>query len=235
MHDANCFLTLTYDDRHCPLSLVRSDFQKFMKRLRKAVPCKVRYYHCGEYGDNTRRPHYHAVLFGYDFPDRKLFRTTGGHDLYISEQLLGLWPFGHHLIGSVDFESAAYVARYCLKKINGPPAEDHYTLMDPETGELVSIEPEYATMSSKPGIGRAWIDKFSSDVYPHDWFVIRGQKMRPPRYYDLQQDAELIEWVKDQRVLKAQAHEDFGDKDRLAVRNELAEYRQKRFVRETDL
>ena len=74
LHDENSFLTLTYSDENLPPggSLHLPDFQNFMKRLRKSIaPKRVRFYHCGEYGDILSRPHYHALLFGYDFDDRK--------------------------------------------------------------------------------------------------------------------------------------------------------------------
>ena len=78
-------------------------------------------------------------------------------------------------IGDVTFESAAYVARYCTKKITGKLAHEHYK------GKL----PEYATMSRRPGIGRAWLEKYKDDVYNYDYVVVRnGLKLRPPRYYD---------------------------------------------------
>ena len=177
MHEENSFLTLTYDDDHMPKnkSLVLSDYQNFMKRLRKSIaPKKVRYYHCGEYGEKLERPHYHSLLFGHDFEDKKYFTKRGDHRLFTSETLSGLWPYGYSVIGDVTFESAAYVARYIMKKVTGERAEEHY---DGRT-------PEYTTMSRRPGIGKTWFEKFSSDVYPHDRVVVRGHYTRPPRFYD---------------------------------------------------
>ena len=92
-----------------------------MKKLRKALGKngkRIRFFHCGEYGESTSRPHYHAIIFGYDFPDKKKWRTTDRGDiLYRSPLLETLWDKGSSEIGSVTFESAAYVARYSLKKI----------------------------------------------------------------------------------------------------------------------
>jgi len=190
LYERNCFITLTYDDAHSPDDggLVQADFQKFMKRLRKdANRSGIRYFHCGEYGDRYGRPHYHACLFDYDFDDKVHFRTTPRGDvLYRSPVLERLWPYGHSMIGSVTFESAAYVARYVMKKVTGKAADEHY--VDKSTGVL--REPEYVTMSrgSKSigtgGIGKGWFQKYKLDINPRDYAVVRGVKQRPPRYYD---------------------------------------------------
>ena len=96
LYEDNCFITLTYDQDHLPhdRSLNKSHFQKFMKRLRKRFGGGIRFYHCGEYGERTRRPHYHACIFNFDFSDKKLFKIVNNHRLYTSEQLEELWPFG---------------------------------------------------------------------------------------------------------------------------------------------
>ena len=139
MHEDNCFITLTFnpeslDDRSNPWSLDVRDFQLFMKRLRKKYGAGIRFYHCGEYGELNKRPHYHACIFGFDFPDKRLWKVTNsGHRLYISESLDELWPFGFCTIGNVTFESAAYVARYIMKKVNGDAAADHYEWIDEDT------------------------------------------------------------------------------------------------------
>ena len=143
-HRENCFLTLTYDEEHCPrnLSLDYSEFQRFMKRLRKKFRGKrIRFYMCGEYGEQFARPHFHACIFGLDFEDKVLFSSSGGNKLWTSATLDALWPFGFSSIGEVTFESAAYVARYCLKKVNGDLAKDHYSMVDLETGEVYEKRP----------------------------------------------------------------------------------------------
>lgn len=177
MHEENSFITLTYDDEHLPQdqSLDLRDFQLFMKRMRKEyAPKKIRFYHCGEYGDLNQRPHFHSLLFGHDFNDKKTWSANGGQRLYTSETLSRLWPFGYSVIGDVTFESAAYVARYVMKKITGEKAEEHYN----------GRKPEYTTMSRRPGIGKTWFEKFRNDVYPLDRLVVRGNVTRPTRFYD---------------------------------------------------
>jgi hypothetical protein len=139
----------------------------------------------GEYGENFGRPHWHACIFGLDFDDKKLWKRTSANSLlYRSKDLELLWPFGYSSIGDVTFESAAYVARYIMKKVTGKNAQEHYTEIDPESGEITTRKPEFTKMSLKPGIGYEWYKKYTSDVYPHDYVVIRGKKVKPPKYYD---------------------------------------------------
>ena len=186
MHDRSCFLTLTYDDEHLPYrqSLDVSHWQLFAKRLRqKCGP--FRFFHCGEYGERTGRPHYHACLFGLDFSeDRKLWKEIRGNAYYVSETLTETWSMGHALIGDLTPESAAYTARYVMKKVTGNNAADHYGRVDEETGEIYELKPEYITMSRNKGLGESWFRKFHRDVYPSDEVVLRGKKYKPPRYYD---------------------------------------------------
>ena len=244
MHQENCFITLTYSDDQLPRdrSLHKHHFQKFMKRLRKAIaPKKVRYYMCGEYGDNTKRPHYHACLFGYDLPDKELFRTTDGINLYSSASLEQIWGKGFVTVGDVTFESAAYVARYVTKKITGIRADEldeiglkHYEWLCPITGEVTELQPEYTAMSLKPGIGKTWLDKYDSDVYNHDHVIVNGKKCRPPRYYDKlleSYDSEKLEELKKSRQEKAVLHEKNNTLDRLMVREKVQNQRFKQLKR----
>lgn len=193
MHEDNCFITLTFDEEHLwkrenPGSICNKEHQKFLKRYRKYLGKgrKIKYYMAGEYGDENNRPHYHYCIFGHDFDDKIFYKET--HDqnrLYISPDLNRLWPFGMAILGDVTFESAAYVARYCMKKINGQLADQHYVWTDERTGEIREREPEFNRMSLKPPIGAEWIDKYIDDVYQGDFVVLsNGQKVKPPKFYD---------------------------------------------------
>lgn len=176
-YEKNCFITLTYDNEHCPenSSLVKRDLQLFMKKLRKKYGEKIRFYACGEYGEKYDRPHYHACIFNHDFEDKVLWSVREDINLYRSKSLEKMWPYGFSTIGDVTFESAAYVARYVMKKIYGDKAEQHYK------GRV----PEFTNMSRRPGIGKGFLMKFISDVYPGDKVVIKnGLILRPPKYYD---------------------------------------------------
>lgn len=206
LHEHNCFVTLTYDDAHVPSDggLNHRHFQLFMKRLRKIRP-NVRYYMCGEYGGNFGRPHFHAILFNCNFADYSLWRkSNAGSSLYRSKTLESLWPFGYSSIGAVTFESAAYVARYIMKKVTGHGSEASYRSVDIDSGEVFDRRPEYNRMSLKPGIGAHWFDKFNSDVFPHDRVVRDGIESKPPRYYDKKLkalDPDMYDAIKSQRVL----------------------------------
>lgn len=185
-HNENCFVTLTYDDDNLPYheNLNRPDIQKFFKRLRRKIG-KFRTFYCGEYGDQTKRPHFHTLIFGYSPADAKLAgKSSNGENLYESELLTKTWGFGHVNFGAVNFESAAYVARYSTKKITGKLAETHYQRTDPDTGEVYQLTPEFIGMSLKPGIGSSWSDKYQTDYYEKDQIIIRGKPMKPPRAYD---------------------------------------------------
>jgi hypothetical protein len=139
----------------------------------------------GEYGENFGRPHFHACIFGFDFHDKKLWkRSPSGSMLYRSSDLEALWPFGYSSIGDVNFESAAYVARYIMKKVTGHNSKAHYTETNPETGEITTRKPEFNKMSLKPGIGYDWYKQYKTDVYPHDYVIIKGKKVKPPKFYD---------------------------------------------------
>lgn len=176
LYDRNCFVTLTYDPAHLPKtgSLQLEHFQLFMKRLRKKYGAGIRFFHCGEYGDNLGRPHYHALLFNHDFDDKKYFSERNGNKVWTSDNLSNLWQMGFSLIGEVTFESAAYVARYVMKKVTGENKDIHYN----------GMKPEYVTMSRRPGLGKGWYEKYKTDVYPHDRVIVRGAETRPPRFYD---------------------------------------------------
>lgn len=227
LYENNCFITLTYSSENLPpySSLLVSDFQKFMKRLRKKHENKViRFFHCGEYGEQTKRPHYHACLFNFDFSDKVLWKVVNDQPYFVSEELRELWPKGHSTIGDVTFESAAYVARYITKKVTGAQAEAHYEVFDPSTGEYVDRKPEYTTMSRRPGIGKGWFEKFKGDVYPHGFVVMRGKKMRPPKFYDSQfeiVDPQGFAQLKADRQVAGESHAENNTPRRLLDREEI--------------
>ncbi len=225
LHSKNSFITLTYSPEHVPLdgSLHLEDWQKFAKRLRrKAGP--FRYFHCGEYGEVNLRPHYHACIFGLDFvADRGLWKDTGKYPLFRSPLLDETWGLGFATVGALTFKSAAYVARYVMKKATGDLAKIKYSRISEATGEEFFVRPEYVTMSRRPGIGSAWFKRFKSDVFPADEVVYEGKRYRPPRFYDGQlADEELDMYkVKRRRALGFRGKD--LTPDRLAVREKCLE------------
>lgn len=191
LHLSSSFITLTYADQHIPYGgvLHYPHFQSFMKSLRHKVG-PVRFFMCGEYGERLWRPHYHAAIFGEGFGDRYPWRkSSGGFQLYRSPLLDSLWDFGSAEIGDLSFESAAYIARYCMKKVTGDAAQAHYARLVPETGEIVDLPPEFIQMSrggrkqGPGGIGSRWLDKYKSDIIPRDAVILQGRQVPIPRYY----------------------------------------------------
>lgn len=226
LYQDNCFITLTFDDDHLPddESVSVRDMQLFFKRLLKRfAPRKIRRLYCGEYGEENLRPHYHAIIFNLNFDDRKVFkRLPSGHTIDTSATLSELWPYGFSSVGTASFESAAYVASYCLKKVTGAPAADHYKRVT-RHGETVIVEPEFAKMSQ--GIGRGWYEKYASDVFPANQVVSRGGRVgHPPRYYlkkFAESDPAMYEVIQDIRREKGEAQSWNSTPERLAVREQV--------------
>ena len=227
LHQNNCFVTLTYSDEgidhldRCVdpetgeigagslRSLNKRDIQLFMKRLRKATGAKIRYLQCGEYGSKTQRPHHHVLLFGFDFEDKYVFAENRRLKVryYRSPLLERLWPHGMSAIGDLTFESAAYVARYCLKKVSAQIVKlDNGTKVDLKDFHYMGRVPEYITMSLKPGIAHDWIKVNLDDVYPNDRVFVRpGVTARPPKYYDKIYDLEKKDFARIRRNRELQA------------------------------
>lgn len=199
-HERNCYLTLTYSDENLPEdgSLNHRDFQLFFKRLRQVTGAGVKYYMCGEYGDQNDRPHYHAIVFGYDFDDRVFYkRNKTGDRLDTSERLGELWQLGFCTVGDVAMQSCRYVAGYIQKKITGKLADDHY----------MGRKPEYAFGSN--GLGLEYLKRFGSQWMDSGFVVIDGAKFRIPRYYDIKYksiDGLHFDVVKDERVADARSN-----------------------------
>lgn len=169
LHEQNCFLTLTYDDDHLPIDgkISKYEMQTFIKRLRKHqahyFPAdKLRYIACGEYGGLTRRPHYHAIIFGRDWLDQKVAIND---KLYTAPDLVKLWGNGHVSIAPVTMASICYVCGYVTKKIG-----------DPDT---------FVLRSSRPGIGHDWIDKYLGDAIHDGMISIEGREYPIPKRYVL--------------------------------------------------
>lgn len=199
MHEKNCFITLTYNNEKIPTvlgrpTLKKEHFVKFMKRLRRKYGEGIKFYGCGEYGSQNVNPHYHICLFGHDFDDKVLFKEDKGNKIYLSADLQELWTdpkddkaYGFVTVGSLTFETAAYTARYCMKKQKGKGAKEFYEVgVDLGTGEIHSVEPEFALMSRRPGIGRSWLEEFKKEVINNDSIVINQREVKPPKYYDNQ-------------------------------------------------
>lgn len=169
-HDDAVFVTLTYNDEHNDNSVHLRDFQLFIKRLRKSLgERKIRYFACGEYGEQTQRPHYHAILFGLSLrdSDKKL--------------IMDAWPYcdwdNQHIrkksFGVAEPDSIRYVAQYIDKKFTGDLANEEY--------EQKGRDPVFKVSSL--GIGRKWLEKNKKQLQENKYFTLRGVKYSLPRYY----------------------------------------------------
>lgn len=154
------FVTLTYDPLNVPVAcslddgsvlftLDKRDVQLFMKRLRRTFSGReIRFYLAGEYGSQTHRPHYHAILFGLslaDFSDiQPVSKNSFGQFLYSSQKMYEIWKLGNVALAEVSWQTCAYVARYCVKKLGADVSRETY--------ESFGVLPEFSLMSRKPGI-----------------------------------------------------------------------------------
>lgn len=163
-HEQNVFLTLTYNDDHLPPdgSLRPTDLQNWLKRVRKSLKhSRLRFFACGEYGSQTERAHYHAVLFNAPSCLRgrsdKFRRGVGGTICCpVCAMYQSTWSLDDEEIGSVDVgmveaRTAAYVGGYIIK------GKTHR--LDPR---LRGREPEFSTKSLRPGLGAFAVDALAS-------------------------------------------------------------------------
>lgn len=222
-HDSAYFVTLTYDDFHVPksyyadpetgeahtsLTLCKRDFQLWMKRLRKKFSDdKIRFFACGEYGGETKRPHYHAIVFGLHLSDLVKYKTVREGDSYYtyynSESIQETWPNGFVVVGEVTWESCAYVARYVTKKLTGDLAEFY---------DKFNLVPEFSDMSRRPGIARQYYDDHGKEIYDNAYINVStpkgGRKFKPPHYFDRLFDIDCpgsLDELKVRRKRNAQA------------------------------
>ncbi|WGL31302.1 replication initiator protein [Dipodfec virus UOA04_Rod_868] len=217
-HDDSWFLTLTYDDENlrpaypCDeatgeilsvhATLVKKDLQDFIKRLRFNSGQSIRYFASGEYGSTTYRPHYHLLLFGLHLDDLQVIKKNfAGDQYYTSNFIEKCWPFGIHILGKVTWQSAAYVARYTMKKATHGYDKRYY--------EVAGIEPEFQTMSLKPAIGRRFYDEHEG-LFDYDYFSVStpqgGRKISPPEYFKkMHRESNPVEHFEHSKIARTNA------------------------------
>lgn len=227
-YEYNSFVTLTYDPEHLPPlkpvvdvntgevfewpSLVPEDLTKFMKDLRRYYSYhynydNIRFYSCGEYGDEYGRPHYHLLLFNLPVFDKVYWFTNHEHEkIYISDTLSKIWGKGIVTIGEVTWNSAAYVARYVVKKQKGTTKG----LVDLPGKRLVQgIQPEFVRMSRAPGIAWKYYDEHKNQFYETDEIVIsvrgKARAIKPPRYFDKLYDIDCEDPFKMREIKEKRA------------------------------
>lgn len=218
-HKSNLFITLTYNNDNIPISegidydgtyvksftLVKKDLQDFWKNLRYRFP-NIRYLACGEYGSNTWRPHYHAIVFGLDLPDLVPFKKNElGDFLYTSETLEKIWKKGYCLVGEATHESIGYVAGYVTKKKYGQEAKLY---------ESLNICPEFLTMSRRPGLARQYYEDHKEDLFKETKYFFPTRdgvgSAYPSRYFNdlFEHDFDLT----DVQLRKEALKKEYNDK-----------------------
>lgn len=210
-YENNCFVTLTYNNSNLPKKGVNiKDVQRFIKNLRNEFGSGIRYFGAAEYG-SLGRAHYHLILFNFFPSDAKcLIQSPYGGFYYSSKILDKLWrtkkkladgkyhQLGFVSVGDVSYNSCAYVARYCQKKIGK------------ELG-VVGVNPEFSFMSRRPGIGEQYFkDHFDSLLATDTIYGQFGGRfcVSSFRYFDKLIDRvnpELLKDLKDQRIEKGEA------------------------------
>ena len=167
-----CFVTLTYNNENLPVgeTLVKEHLQLFMKRLRKQIePTKIKYFACGEYGDKTNRPHYHAVIVNW-MPDiERCYRP--GKTYLASRDIERIWKYGNNTVGYPDREAIQYVVGYIRKKITGKMAEDYYE----------GRQPPFQLQSQ--GIGIQYAEAHKEQILSKYEITRNGHNVGVPRYY----------------------------------------------------
>lgn len=227
----NYFVTLTYSEENLlPLydycvsrktgdvgvypSLRKEDMAKFMKDLRSALDYRygvdnVRFYGCGEYGSKGGRPHLHILLFNCPLPDVRVVTNIKGEKYMQSDFLEKVWKKGFVHIGEVTWDSAAYVARYMLKKSKGT-SEKEYLMYCNAQGASPQIN-EFTNGSRKPGIGYGFYADNKDRIYKYDQVLLpNGFVLKPNKYYDRlfdKFDSERLSEVKAAREKRGALYE----------------------------
>lgn len=260
-HDECCFVTLTYNDDNIPVShpdhgrkvleltrgdstrgddglytLVPSDVQKFIKRLRRHleyvpknhtltrdhVEKPIRYFLVGEYGSKTHRPHYHILIFGWRPSDQYVLQAHDNYTINRSPQIEKLWKFGFSTVADVNFGVARYCARYVTKKLCSSVGNELYPY----------VVPEFTLQSTRRGgIGSLWVEKYPSNLR-HGYVNVRcGEdriaKCSIPRYYfDRLRKINLPLWleIRDERMDYINSHKKHSDFEKTFRQLEI-EYR----------
>lgn len=206
------FVTLTYDDDHCPLDVSKSDVQKFIKRFRQ-IPRdynldigKFKYFFVSEYGSRTTRPHYHGIIFGVDMLlDRLSWQTElvsskreNGRifPVYSSAVLSDVWSKGFVSVDSCNSRSIKYVCKYMMKTAD-------------DDGWLCDLAPNFYLYSRRLGTSLFLDDDALPTAFAYD-SIMEGRVLidrygKPEgvpkyldRYFELN-DPDFLERVKAKR------------------------------------
>ena len=206
------------NDRGAKLSpLVKDHMPEFMKRLRADLnyepnlikyfnenrqlcndrrkdgfpQIRVRFFGCGEYGENFGRCHLHIILFGLSLDDirylqdnkplKPVKRNELGQITYESEYLGKLWQKGFANVSESNYFTMGYVARYTMKKAEGNPYPQKYNLT-----------PEFVLMSRRPGIGAYFLEDHPDTIDEVATWYVSGKEIYWPSYLVRKQHEILV-------------------------------------------
>jgi len=229
MHEGNAFVTLTYSDAHLESPrLIKPHIQTFVKDLRNHLgndpKNRIGVMYTGEYGEETKRPHWHLLLFNYYPPDAKYrYKTKRGDLIYVSKTIDEIWGRNDPQkkpseIGSLTMDSAGYVARYAAKKLVHGKDQDH------------DFHPIHQT-SSKNALGKSWIEKYWKQTFDQGYIIIPSSKEKAgiPRYYvdwlKKQMPNEYIRYVTQKREETIKLAENNQRKEELIFLSNIMNYR----------
>lgn len=208
----NAWLTITYDEANLPWdqSLNLRHWQLFIKHLRRDLaPRQIRFIAQGEYGDQTGRPHYHAVVFNYSSGDLKIWKPRDGMaPIFLAPRLTALWKKGNVFESPFEPGCANYIAAHCVKRLSQEKAEESGLLqrLHLQTGEWITARPEFWVMSRRPGIGAGYFDRYADELWTHDSVILHNREASVPRYYNRlmeEADPERYARLRDARVAEA--------------------------------
>lgn len=258
-YDKNIFITLTYNEDNMPKfgDLVDEHITEFLQKLRdkyvmysyvkikpngKKKHCriakekdKIRYYCSYEYGGENQRPHYHLIVFNLDFKDKKVHKVSAGIPYYTSKTLEEIWNKGHCIIGEVNYDTAFYVAGYCLEKMKISDKTDSsnyakyvtkYMVIDFNTGEILHEKMiEKSRSSRRPGIGYKYYKEYEEEIKNNGNIIVKGKNRRIPRYYETKLEKDDIVFYrqrKKEKMLSITRNSWDNTRERLEVRKNIA-------------
>lgn len=197
-HDETYFITLTYAPEYLPPdgNLRYKDLQNFMKRARhefQSPSQPFKYFACGEYGDKNLRPHFHFASYSFRISDLRPLPNSKNGQYFISESLRDCWQYGHVVVAPLEWQSAAYIARYVTKKMHGGNMR-YLDTFDPLTGEVDVYNHERASQSK--GLGKSFYHQHFDEIWANDGCLFNRKYMvKPPRYYMKLLEDENPEWA----------------------------------------
>lgn len=234
-HENNYFITLTYDEQHVPKlkeitykdkdgkehtirnkgqfknTLNPDDIKRFINSIRKHFERLghkgVKYYLCGEYGQNgTTRPHYHIIFMNLPLNPEKFYDFHQDENLKMhwkTKEVEEIWGKGIIDVAMVEWADAAYVARYGTKLyINNGSVEEY---------AKSGMVREFVRCSRRPAIGLHFCEDNEFDLLYTDKITMKNFRedtvtVPLPSYYVRKLEEkypEYIEMLKQDRMTMA--------------------------------